>query len=58
VLPYKRRTASTASYAKFSLSYVNNLELKVVLAIFKRSFLKSSSFYELSDAFINNSTNI
>jgi hypothetical protein len=58
VLPYKRRTASTASYAKFSLSYVNNLELSVVLAIFKRSFLKSSWFYELSDALIKNITYI
>ena len=48
--PFNLNTASTAKLAKCSLSYSNNLELKVVIAIFYKSCLNFSSSLELSQA--------
>lgn len=48
--PFNLRTASTANFAKCSLSTVRSLLESVVLAIFNKSALKASKFYELSKA--------
>jgi hypothetical protein len=46
--PFSLRTASTAKSAKCCLSWVNNLELKVVLAMLTKSAVNFSVFSELS----------
>uniref|UniRef100_A0A0A9DD27 Uncharacterized protein n=1 Tax=Arundo donax TaxID=35708 RepID=A0A0A9DD27_ARUDO len=50
VLPLSLRTASTASSAKYSLSWERIFELSVVIAIFMRSDLNLSVFSLLSMA--------
>ena len=54
---FKRKTASTASFEKYSLSWESTFEERVVFAIFIKSSLKASVFFELSIAEAVNASN-